>query len=107
MSSTTPAEIAQAYGRRLMHKVLDDVALAKPERPLAAIMKTSKVEDGFRDVSFAEVANAVNVMAHEIERRSGKSQDFETLTYFGIPDLRYQIMFLAGVKCGYKVRCAD
>lgn len=32
---------------------------------------------------------------------------FETLTYIGVPDLQYSIVFYAAVKCGYKVWLFD
>ena len=33
----------------------------------------------------------------------GRSTVFETIAYIGPSDLRYAIVFLAAVKCGYKV----
>ena len=51
-----------------------------------------------------QVLNAVNRCAHWLEHIIGRSTVFETLSYMGLPDLRYAIFFLAAVKCGYKVR---
>ncbi len=49
------------------------------------------------------MSQAVNVMAWWLEKEIGESSTFETLSYLGPPDLRYAIVFLAAVKCGYKV----
>ena len=51
------------YGRRLMPVVLDDVAANDPTRVFAAIPKSANISDGFRDVSYSEVANSTNKMA--------------------------------------------
>lgn len=93
------------YGRRLLPHVLDDEAQVNPHRVFAAISRSNDLSDGFRDVYFAEMANAVNYMAHRLQTMFGSTLDreFETLTYIGSPDLRYNIVFYAAIKCGYKV----
>ena len=50
-----------------------------------------------------QVSQAVNKCAYWLEDLIGRSTVFETLSYMGLPDLRYAIVFLAAVKCGYKV----
>lgn len=94
-----------AYGRRLLVSILDEEALSMPNRAFAAIAKSADVSDGFQDVSIATIAAAVNFLACQLQSRYGAAtkQDFETLTYIGVPDLRYCIVFYAAVKCGYKV----
>lgn len=89
-----------------MPKVLDDEAQANPDRVFAAIAKSTDLTEGFRDVSFTEMANAVNYMAYQLQARFGRAleYEFQTLTYIGLPDLRYNILFYAAIKCGYKVR---
>ena len=92
------------YGRRLLPRVLDDEAISNPERPFAAIPRSEDLAHGFRDVTFGQVANAVNHIAFRLQTNLGPlKHDFETLTYVGIPDLRYNLVFYAAVKCGYKV----
>ncbi|MCJ1280743.1 hypothetical protein MMC26_000060 [Xylographa opegraphella] len=51
----------------------------------------------------SELANAVNRCAYWVEQKLGASSVFETLAYMGPSDLRYAIVFLAAVKCGYKL----
>ncbi|KAI1824128.1 hypothetical protein F4861DRAFT_277511 [Xylaria intraflava] len=91
------------YGRRLMPAVLDELAESTPDRLYAAIPKTADVNDGFRDISVADMARCVNFMAKWIENLHGRSENFETLSYIGIPDLRGVAISLAAVKCGYKL----
>ena len=94
-----------SYGRRLLPCVLDDEAQANPQRVFAALARSNDLSTGFQDVVFHQVANAVNFIAYRLQTVFGSKpdHDFETLTYIGIPDLRYSIVFYAAVKCGYKV----
>ncbi|KAI0813826.1 hypothetical protein GGR55DRAFT_702803 [Xylaria sp. FL0064] len=91
------------YGKRLMPVVLDELAKNNPNRLYAVIPKSSNVDDGFRDITVADVARCVNFMAHWIEQRLGRSSSFETISFIGIPDLRGAVVLQAVVKCGYKV----
>ena len=91
------------YGRRLMPAVLDAEASLNPTRIFASIPKTANLNDGFRDVYFAEVANATNLVAQWFQHFFGSpKRDFETITYIGVLDLRYAIVQYAAMKCGYK-----
>ena len=88
-----------------MPTVLDDEAQSNPHRVFAAIARSMNLTQGFRDVTFAEMANSVNFMVLQIHAEFGEELDrpFQTLTYLGLPDLRYNIVFYAAIKCGYKV----
>ncbi|KAL8650254.1 MAG: hypothetical protein Q9226_005223 [Calogaya cf. arnoldii] len=99
----SPGSNKPAYGSRLLPQVLDDLAVTDPERIYAAFPKTTDLKDGFRSVTMAQMARAVNHMAWWIEKSIGTSSSFETVSYLGVPDIRYTIVFLAAVKCGYKV----
>ncbi|KAI1747021.1 hypothetical protein F4782DRAFT_522771 [Xylaria castorea] len=92
-----------SYGKRLMPVVLDELAKANPNRLYAVIPKSTDVKDGFRDITFADVARCVNFVAHWIEQKLGRSSSFETISFIGIPDLQGAIIFQAAVKCGYKL----
>ncbi|KAL8702786.1 MAG: hypothetical protein Q9201_004041 [Fulgogasparrea decipioides] len=103
---TNPNDKAQApYGRRLLPAVLDQVAKVNPHKVFAAFAVSDDVSQGFRDVTFDEMAQAVDSMAYSLQSTFGCSpaNRFETLTFIGLPDLRYNIVFYAAVKCGYKV----
>jgi acyl-CoA synthetase (AMP-forming)/AMP-acid ligase II len=62
--------------------------------------------DGFRKITYREVANAVHAVAWWIEENVGKPKNddgSETMVYMGPNDLRYGILVLGSVMVGYKV----
>ncbi|MCJ1476643.1 hypothetical protein MMC13_005311 [Lambiella insularis] len=65
-------------------------------------MRGSSVEDGFRDVSYSQLAGAINKLAWLIQKKLGRSKTFATLTYMGPLDLMYPIFAVAAQKTGYK-----
>ena len=92
------------YGRRLTPCLLDSEAEKNPTRLFAVVTKSANLSDGFRQVDYDQMANAVNSVAHDLIVALGEPEyPFETLTYVGTVDLRYNIIFYAAVKCGYKV----
>ncbi|KAI0445857.1 acetyl-CoA synthetase-like protein [Xylaria telfairii] len=91
------------YGRRLLPLVLRELAQTNPDRLYAAIPRKSSVEDGFVDITVGDLSRCVDLMAHWLSDRLGPSDQFETLCYIGISDLRGAIVFLAAVLCGYKL----
>ena len=91
------------YGSRLLPQVVDELARSNPKRIYATLPLSSDLTQGFRDVTMLQVSQAVNRLAYWLEHMIGRSTVFETLSYMGLPDLRYAIVFLAAVKCGYKV----
>lgn len=102
--SQVDGHIEPRYGSRLLPQVVDELAQSNPERIYATIPLSSNLTQGFRHVTMLQISQAVNKCAHWIESIIGRSTVFETLSYVGLPDLRYAIVFLAAVKCGYKVR---
>ncbi|KAI4200503.1 MAG: hypothetical protein LQ350_003873 [Teloschistes chrysophthalmus] len=90
------------YGSRLLPQVLDELSQNQPERIYASFPKGSDLDNGFRNVTMLQMARAVNHMAWWLQGKIGKSSTFETLSYLGLPDIRYAVVFLAAVKCGYK-----
>ena len=91
------------FGNRMLPQVVDELAKLNPERIYASIPVTSEVTHGFRDISIMDLSQAVNGFAWWLDARMSRRTKFETLAYMGLPDLRYAIVFLAAVKCGYKV----
>ncbi|KAL9624366.1 MAG: hypothetical protein Q9160_001328 [Pyrenula sp. 1 TL-2023] len=95
---------AEQYGRRLLPSILDTVAKDDPDRTFTSIARSERLEDGFRKVSFSQLAETVGYMTHKLKSRFGTSTaGSDTLTYIGVPDLRYNVVFHAAVKCGYKI----
>jgi hypothetical protein len=92
------------YGSRLMPVVVDQIANSQPDLLYASVPLTASIGDGFKGVTFLDIASATNSVAAWIDRTYGRSANFDTIAYMGIGDLRYVVVFLAAVKCGYKVR---
>ena len=104
-SSDTDAvdDSSQPYGSRLLPQVVDKLSRTDPKRVYATFPLSSDLSRGFRDVTMREIAKAINKLAWWIRMKLGRSTVFETIAYIGPSDLRYAIVFLAAVKCGYKV----
>ncbi|KAJ4394813.1 hypothetical protein N0V93_004033 [Gnomoniopsis smithogilvyi] len=95
--------MASNFGARLLPVVVDETAKSQPDLPYAYIPKSNNVGDGFNAVTFSDIAIAANHMATWIHKNLGPSASFETIAYMGLGDLRYVVVFLAAVKCGYKL----
>ena len=91
------------YGHRLLVQLIDELAQESSGRLYSESPLSGTVEDGFKQTTYGELANAINAMAWWIERELGKGIDFPTLAYLGPPDLRYPILVIAAQKAGYKV----
>lgn len=104
-NGTTPASPLHGiqYGKRLFPQVLDDAAAISPDNVIGMIAKSADISEGFREVTFLQLSNAVNFTAWWIQAQIGRSEIFETLAYMGIQDFRYLIVEIAAVKCGYQI----
>ena len=60
-------------------------------------------DSGYKQITYAQFANAINGTAHWIESALGHGVNGETLTYIGPNDPFYGILIVAAVKAGYKV----
>jgi hypothetical protein len=97
-------EVSKDFGKRLLPQVVDLFARYEPHRVYASLPKSQlDLSAGFQDVTMAKLASIVNSMSWEMERTRGQGK-LDTIAYIGPADLRYAVIFLAGVKCGYKVR---
>ncbi len=97
--------VQHEYGRRLLHNVVDQVAVSDPGRSLAFIPRSNEPKDGWKPVTYGEVANAVNYVAHEICKAAKdipKNDVFPTVAYIGPNDIRYLVVMLACIKAHHK-----
>ncbi|KJZ74077.1 hypothetical protein HIM_06526 [Hirsutella minnesotensis 3608] len=94
----------KAYGRRLLVDVIDSTARAEPSRPLLHVPVSQDVSDGWYPVTYREIANAINFVAHDIIRKFGPAPKgtFPTIAYLGPNDPRYLVLLLACIKAGYQ-----
>ena len=91
------------YGERCLPTVLDEISSVDPNRLYAVIAKSNELADGFRNVTFGEIARCVDYFTGFLQEELGRSTSVETIAYLGTPDLRNAVVFLGSVKCGYKV----
>ena len=98
------AATSHSHAQRLLPEVLFQLGESSPNRLYATIPYSSTLADGFREVTFGRAAATVKSLREWISDTVGSpSENFETLAYLGIPDLRGAFIFLAAVSLGYKV----
>jgi acyl-CoA synthetase (AMP-forming)/AMP-acid ligase II len=94
------------YGRRVIVGVVDDYAINEPTRAFAYAPVSSNPKDGWKPITYQELSNAVNHLAHELVRRAKErgqhDDDFPTVAYIGPSDVRYVIFMLACIKAHHK-----
>ena len=66
-------------------------------------VSTSSYDEGYRQITYKDFANAINGAARWLVDTLGPGKDFETLAYIGPNDVRHPSLILAAVKAGYKV----
>ncbi|CAN8099936.1 unnamed protein product [Discula destructiva] len=93
------------YGKRLLPTIVDQVSVQDPTRECFQIPRSSNIEDGWRVITWKDMANAVNRAAHRIVDLCGKPEpkSFPTIAYIGPNDIRYVVTMLATIKAGYQV----
>jgi acyl-coenzyme A synthetase/AMP-(fatty) acid ligase len=91
----------ETYGKRLLPHIVDARAKAGYSQPFAMYAKSIDAAEGFRSVSYAQIANAVNRASWWLDTELGEKE--HTFVYFGPNDLRYIIFVLATIKTGRKV----
>lgn len=91
-------------GKQLLNNVVDRKARLTPDLVYAELPRSPvDLSQGFRQITYRHFANAINGVAWWLRDRLGFSKTFETLTYTGPNDLRYNLLLLGAVKVGYKV----
>ncbi len=91
------------YGRRLVPDIIDERARQDPSKPFASIPRSKSLEDGFLDVSYGALANAIHRASWWLSRAMGHAETAEVFAYLGPNDLRYPIFLCASMKCRYQV----
>jgi acyl-CoA synthetase (AMP-forming)/AMP-acid ligase II len=74
-----------AHGERHIAQLIDDRAAETPDRPCYSIANSpSDSTKGWRDISYGQVANAVNIAAQWLVDTFGrKGSGFEVFAYIG------------------------
>lgn len=94
---------APEYGRRLIPNIIDERAESDPTKAFASIPRSKDLADGFVDITYALVANAINRASWWLSHSMGNTETSEVFAYLGPNDLRYPILLVATMKCGYQV----
>lgn len=104
-SIPVPGTACGPYGQRLVVQVLDELAERDPQRVWATVTKSAyDIDDGFRDITFRQLADAVNKVSWQNEKRFGRSTSFGVIAYLGVSDVRYAIYMFAAIKTGHQVK---
>ncbi|KAI0468452.1 male sterility protein-domain-containing protein [Xylaria cf. heliscus] len=91
------------YGQRSIPDIIDDVAKSEPLKVFASIPISEDLSDGYIDVSYRDVANAINRASWWLSESLGLANTSEVFSYIGPNDLRYSIFLVAAIKCGYQM----
>ncbi|PWY69123.1 acetyl-CoA synthetase-like protein [Aspergillus heteromorphus CBS 117.55] len=92
-------------GKRLIPHIIDATARVTPDVECLSIPRTNgNPRDGWKPVSWAQVANAVNYVAHLLVKQAGHPElgTFLTVAYIGLEDPRYPIFVVGAIKAGYQ-----
>lgn len=97
-------DVEPFYGRRLMLHVLDGIAASEPSRPFIHAPNTSNPSDGWKPITYKEMAQAVDSVAWQITKAYGPAWKgtFPTVAYIGPMDVRYVVIVLGCMKAGYQ-----
>ncbi|KAI0441964.1 male sterility protein-domain-containing protein [Xylaria telfairii] len=91
------------YGQRLVPDIIDNVAKNEPLRVFASIPISEDLSDGYIDVTYHAIANAINRASWWLSESLGLANTSEVFSYIGPNDLRYPIFLVAAIKCGYQM----
>ena len=89
--------------QRLLLPLVERIAQTDPDRVYSSIPKTDQFQDGYANMTFHQLKQAVNRAAGWLENTFGRNSTFETLGYIGLSDIRYVMLVLAGLYVGCKV----
>ncbi|KAG5657624.1 hypothetical protein KAF25_007657 [Fusarium avenaceum] len=83
--------------------LIDNITSEDSTRPFTYIASSDNPRDGWKPVSFLQVTNGVNYLAHAIsEKVKDSAEQFPTVAYIGPNDIRYPMILLACVRAGCK-----
>ena len=93
-----PVSSKSKYGERYLHRVFEQISAARPGQLYASIPSSTDVAEGFKDLSFGDIAHCVDNFAFTIVKEIGCSIEAETVAYLGLPDLRNAVVFSSSGK---------
>lgn len=85
----------------LLPVIIEERARRKPLAAFAKIPKNNAYENGYRIVTNAALATAIDYLANLISATFAPGHENQCIAYLGQSDLRYSIVLLAGIKAGF------
>ncbi|KAF3405471.1 Iterative polyketide synthase [Talaromyces pinophilus] len=101
-SSRFITTLERKYGRNALPNMFDAKAKEPSARPYAYVLKTPNPADGFDEVTYTMLANAVNRASWWLVNEVGLAEG-DVFGYMGPSDLRYLILSLASAKTGRRI----
>lgn len=99
-----PSYDTERAGQRLFPVVIDERARDEPDMVWCSLpYDDADLSQGYEDITYAVFANAINKLSWFLVKNVGRPTNFESIAYFGSPDIRYHMMQMAAAKTGYKV----
>ena len=87
----------------LLVALIDRIAREHPNKCHAMYPKSTNVKDGFRNLTYGQLAQAIDYTAWFLKKEIGTVIDGEVVGYIGPPDLRYLFFVFAAHKTGLTV----
>lgn len=95
--------VARYRHKQLLNNIVDGMANTRPSALYAEVPYLADSYDGgYRKITFAALANAINGVAWFLKEQLGESKDHRTLSYIGPNNLAYVVMILGACKAGFK-----
>ena len=89
---------------QFLPNVVDRRAVEHPEAVFGEYpLSPQTYGHGFRSVTYKDLANVINGLAHWLKKTLGVAGSSEHLPYLGPNDVRYPALILAAVKVGHTV----
>jgi hypothetical protein len=89
------------YGRRLIPRIMDNLAAAEPNRTIFSVANISGSDISFKEISARAFMKAVDKTAWWLHNQVGKSTSIRPMGYIGPHDLRHILLTHACVRVGY------
>ncbi|KAF5686208.1 NRPS-like enzyme [Fusarium denticulatum] len=90
-------------GQRLLHDLIDEIAILDEGRIFTSIPISDDPVDGFIDITYDRFAVAIDRTAWWLQKSMRGRPRLETFAYLGRNDLRYQLLIIAAIKTCYKI----
>ncbi|KAI2610579.1 acetyl-CoA synthetase-like protein [Hypoxylon sp. NC1633] len=92
--------------QKLLPHAIDEIAQTEPESVYGKYpADSSNYDAGFKDITYRQLANAIDGVAHWIETEIGRgdAERKPAIAYLGPNDFRYVFAFVGAIKAGYKL----